>query len=589
MKKLILFGLLFINWICFSQQAYYDDVNLNLTGLDLKNELATKITVTHTNFLSYTPEIWEASSITDEDPSNSNNVILLYGWENGSDGDVTNDISRSKTMNGGNNGDWNREHTYPRSLGDPNLGFEGPGSDAHHLRPTDVQRNSARGSRPFADGSGNSGTTAAGNWYPGDEWKGDVARMMMYMYLRYGDRCLPSVVGVGSNASTPDDMIDLFLEWNAEDPVSVIEDNRNTYHESNDTYAQGNRNPFIDNPYLATLIWGGPAAEDRWGIFETDTEAPTVPINLMVSNETTSTLDLSWTASTDNVGVIGYEVYVDGVFNSNVATTNTTITGLSSETTYALSVLAKDAANNSSALSSTVNGTTLPNTTGGDTCGNETFTNLGGSFSSYDTRTWTGDGGGTWTATDARTDQTLNGSTITIRNGELTSPNVAGGIGSLTVTTRREFSGGDGTFTVYVNNTAVGTIPYSDAEQTTTLSNIDIEGNITIEFKEKTEANDRVSIDDLSWTCFEPLSVDENILSEIELYPNPSKGTIYITNPSFSEKGNLQIFDILGQLVLSSEWPNNNESTMIIDLPKGMLLVKLTVGDASIVKKLIVK
>ena len=67
----------------------------------------------------------------------------------------------------------------------------------------------------------------------------------------------PQVVGVGSTSATPDDMIDLFLEWNAEDPVSDFERQRNTYHDSQQTFAQGNRNPFIDNAYLATRIWGG--------------------------------------------------------------------------------------------------------------------------------------------------------------------------------------------------------------------------------------------------------------------------------------------------------------------------------------------
>jgi hypothetical protein len=55
--------------------------------------------------------------------------------------------------------------------------------------------------------------------------------------------------------------LSLFLGWNAEDPVSTIEIQRNNIIGG----AQGNRNPFIDNPYLATKIWGGTAAEDRWG------------------------------------------------------------------------------------------------------------------------------------------------------------------------------------------------------------------------------------------------------------------------------------------------------------------------------------
>ncbi|RZS93459.1 endonuclease [Aquimarina brevivitae] len=589
MKRITILVALLLSVYCYAQQAYYDDVNLSLTGLALKSELATKVTNTHTNFLTYTPGVWEASRITDEDPNNSNNVILLYGWEDGSDADVTNDRSRSKTMNGGNVGDWNREHTYPRSLGNPNLGSEGPGADAHHLRPTDVQRNGDRGNKAFADGSGNSGTTAQGNWYPGDEWKGDVARMMMFMYIRYGDRCLPSVVGVGSNAATPDDMIDLFLEWNAEDPVSLIEDNRNNYHDSNDTYAQGNRNPFIDNPYLATLIWGGPNAEDRWGIFNTDTEAPTVPDNLVVSNETTSSLDLSWSASTDNIAVTAYDIYVNGALNTSTNTTNTTVSGLTPNTTYALAVLAKDQAGNSSDLSQAVNGTTLPNNNNDEICGSETFSNLGTSASSYETRTWTGDGGGTWTATDARTDQTLNGAAITIRDGALTAPTTNNGISELTITTKRVFSGGDGTFTVRVNGTAVGTIPYSDTEQTTTISNIDIEGAVSIVLTDKASPSDRVSIDDLSWKCFELLSVDENELSSIKIHPNPSSGSIYISSEILTAKGTLQIFDLLGKVILSADLPANKQGTKIMDLPKGMLMVKLTVGNATTIQKLIVK
>ena len=111
--------------------------------------------------------------------------------------------------------------------------------------------------------SGNSGDVGSGNWYPGDEWKGDVARMIMYMYLRYGTRCLPSNVAIGTTNSIDSNMIDLLLEWNVEDPVSDFEKQRNTYHENtSNMYAQGNRNPFIDNPAFATSIWGGTQAED---------------------------------------------------------------------------------------------------------------------------------------------------------------------------------------------------------------------------------------------------------------------------------------------------------------------------------------
>lgn len=367
MKKQLLFLLLSCySFILVAQQSYYDDVNLNLTGIALRDALATKITNTHTNNLSYS-NIWDASMITDVNPTNASEVLLIYGWENGTDGDITNDRERDINNNGGNVGQWNREHTYANSLATPKLdqgGQDGPPyADAHNLRPCDPQRNSSRGNKLFITGSGNSGAEGSG-WYPGDEWKGDVARMMMYMYLRYDTQCLPSNVGIGNTSGTPDDMIDLFLQWNAEDPVSTIEVQRNDYHgNASNTYAQGNRNPFIDNPRLATRIWGGPEAEDIWGIYtNNDTEAPTVPMNLVTSNITTFSIDLSWDASTDNVGVSSYEIYVDGNLENEVSVTNYTITGLASNTTYSLTVLAKDLAENESAQSTPAVETTLEDT-----------------------------------------------------------------------------------------------------------------------------------------------------------------------------------------------------------------------------------
>lgn len=268
MKKIYSLVLLITAAISLGQNGapaspYYNGFNWTQTGTNLKNALATKIALTHINQLSYS-QVWNALKIVDLDPTNSNNVLLIYGWENGSDGDVTNDRSRDKNMNGGAVGEWNREHVFAQSLGNPDLGQEGPGADAQMLRASDVQRNGTRGNRKFGSGSGNSNTVGI-NWYPGDEWKGDCARIIMYMYLRYGDQCLPTYVFTGSPVASDANMLDLLLQWNAEDPVSQYEDTRNTYlGNTNNSFGQGNRNPFIDNPYLATVIWGGPVAQNRW-------------------------------------------------------------------------------------------------------------------------------------------------------------------------------------------------------------------------------------------------------------------------------------------------------------------------------------
>ncbi|WP_281989415.1 fibronectin type III domain-containing protein [Aquimarina aggregata] len=95
-----------------------------------------------------------------------------------------------------------------------------------------------------------------------------------------------------------------------------------------------------------------------------DTEAPTAPANLVASGTTDMETTLTWDASTDNIGVTAYDVSQDGVVVATVATTTATITGLTAETTYAFSVVAKDAAGNESAASNSINVTTdAPDTT----------------------------------------------------------------------------------------------------------------------------------------------------------------------------------------------------------------------------------
>jgi len=262
MNKFLLIPFLFIAEITFAQQSYYNDVDLTLTGQDLYFELQNKIDINNTTF-TY-GDIRDIVKITDEDPSNNSNVLLIYGYDD-SDGNCTTDRSRNKDDFGGGNCEYNREHTFPRSLANPPMPNNGNntvgiGADPHNLRPSDVQANGNRGNKKFITGSGNAGSVS-GAWYPGDEWKGDVARIMMYMYTRYGDRCLPSLVGNGATQGSTD-MLELFLQWNVDDPVSDLEDQRNPHLEN----IYGNRNPFIDNPVLATIIWGGPQAEDRWGL-----------------------------------------------------------------------------------------------------------------------------------------------------------------------------------------------------------------------------------------------------------------------------------------------------------------------------------
>ena len=173
---------------------------------------------------------------------------------------------KKNTMDG--NG-WNREHVWAKSHGDFGNTI-GVGTDVHALRPCDVSVNSARSNRWFAecstayiDGDGPTGCYTSSTewvWKPNENVKGDVARMIFYMATRYeGEGLEPDLQIIDylpSNNNTSDPVhakLSDLLVWHMQDPVDDWERNRNDiiYYDY-----QNNRNPFIDQPEFAELIWG---------------------------------------------------------------------------------------------------------------------------------------------------------------------------------------------------------------------------------------------------------------------------------------------------------------------------------------------
>ncbi|MCY1144275.1 endonuclease [Actinoplanes sp. Pm04-4] len=217
------------------------------SGEQLKTALHTIISRGVTT-LSY-DAVWNALKATDQDPANANNVILLYSG-----------TSRAKSLNGGNSGNWNREHVWAKSHGDFGTAA-GPGTDLHHLRPEDVGVNSLRDNKDF-DNGGSAVASAPGNFTDGDSWeprnavKGDVARMIFYMAVRYeGGDSWPDLEvdnATGSGTAPRIGRVSALLQWNAQDPPDAFERNRNQI-----IYAsyQHNRNPFIDHPEWASSIF----------------------------------------------------------------------------------------------------------------------------------------------------------------------------------------------------------------------------------------------------------------------------------------------------------------------------------------------
>src|SRR5690606_38237056 len=97
-------------------------------------------------------------------------------------------------------------------------------------------------------------------------------------------------------------------------------------------------------------LMGSPVGSEPGG--GSDTTPPSVPSNVVATAVSATEIGVSWSASTDNVGVTGYDVFRDGVLRATVGTTTFSDTGLSPSTTYAYTVRARDAAGNVSSLSS---------------------------------------------------------------------------------------------------------------------------------------------------------------------------------------------------------------------------------------------
>jgi endonuclease I len=229
-----------------SYEEYYQPAE-GKTGAALKQSLHDIIDDHHE--LSYS-DVWEALRNTDEDPNNPNNVLLLYSGR-----------SQSELSNGGNVDDWNREHVWAKSHGDFGTSM-GAGTDIHHLRPTDVTVNSSRSNLDF-DNGGSPHREAPESFYDSDSWeprdsvKGDVARMLFYMAVRYegdvSDEVDLELNNYVNNGSDPyHGKLSVLLEWHEEDPVDEFERRRNNIIFED---YQGNRNPFIDHPEFAEMIW----------------------------------------------------------------------------------------------------------------------------------------------------------------------------------------------------------------------------------------------------------------------------------------------------------------------------------------------
>ncbi len=230
--------------------SYYSGISDSAYGSTLKSSLRTLISK-QTYTASY-DDCKDPSIVKKTDGNASGTKIVLF-WS---------DIEVATTWDGGTT--WNREHVWPQSQGW--FKTSGAGSDLHHIRPSDPSVNSSHNNNPYGVVSTNdychTSTTngsvtidakcKGGVFEPGDDKKGDTARIIFYLLVRYSESDSYPITNVATS-------MDLLLEWNSLDPVDESEQRRNEAVYD----IQGNRNPFIDDSFYADLIWGGAKPSDR--------------------------------------------------------------------------------------------------------------------------------------------------------------------------------------------------------------------------------------------------------------------------------------------------------------------------------------
>ncbi|MCJ1806532.1 M4 family metallopeptidase [Flavobacterium covae] len=323
-----------------------------------------------------------------------------------------------------------------------------------------------------------------------------------------------------------------------------------------------------------------------------DTTAPTTPTNLVASGTTSTSTTLSWTASTDNVGVTGYNIYNGTTLLASSTTTSATVSGLKASTTYNFTVKAKDAAGNLSATSNAVSVTTSAGSS-------ITYCASKGSSQADE-----------WIDYVALNGMT-NTTTADAGYGNFTSKIAPLPYGSNTITFSAGFAGNSYTeyWSVWIDYNKNGT--FESTEKVTTGSSSS-SGNLTGTFTVPTTAlagetrmrvqmkygSTSTACETFSYGEVEDYTVnigaaaiagitfgteisDEANNYNMEIYPNPSNGLLNIRTLD-NRAVSYQIYNLIGQPLKSGKL---NQEINVSDLAAGMYVIEINDGQKTLAKK----
>ncbi|KAF2340953.1 endonuclease [Flavobacterium tistrianum] len=613
MKKNYFLWLLMFTAIGFAQipSGYYSTATG--TGYTLKTQLYNIIKGHTDNGYAGLYTTYQTSDV-DNFYENDGTVLDMYS-ENPSGTDPYN-YSTGSTQRCGNysvEGDcYNREHIIPQSVFNEQSPMV---ADAHFITPTDGKVNGMRSNYPHGNVSSATYTSQNGSklgssavsgysgtvFEPINDFKGDIARMYFYFATRYEN----TVAGYSyamfngtSNQVFTTAFLNMLLAWHAQDPVSAREIARN-----NAVYArQNNRNPFIDHPEYVNQIWGGTSSGD--------TQAPTAPASLASTSTTATSIALSWTASTDNVAVTGYDVYANSVLKTTVSTTTATITGLTASTAYSIYVKATDAAGNVSASSNTISVTTNSSGTGTATdllfseyiegSGNnkalEIANNTGASvnLSAYTIKKQT-NGAGSWSTGLALSGTLTTGSKFVIVNSSMSSSCFSTSAANISTTaTELTFNGNDavGLFKNGILIDIIGTFNGGTAnfaiDVTLRRKSTVTSPSTTFNLSAQWDSYSQDTCNNLASKMVQTPEIEEEVIAdEIAIYPNPSNGNFNIQPGIVNSPYSVEIFSFSGQKVFEKQNTISPE-VLVHNLPTGIYIIKIIKGEKTAFKKVII-
>lgn len=361
MKKILLPIILFSSFFSAQAPAGYYDGTAGLTGYALKSKLHTIISERNFNWnygdlMNYYNQT-DLDKYYDHDATNTTLLLDLYSEIPSGPDSYEYNSGQLISSSGGEGDGYNREHMMPQSTFYSNYPMY---SDLFYVIPTDAKINQLRSNYPY----GISSTTPSNVFYnftnsskigrsaipnypytgrvyePINEFKGDIARSLLYFAVRYEGKLGTFNFNNNANPTSDTNPLDgteekafesaymaMLIQWHTQDPVSQREIDRN-----NTVYGiQKNRNPFIDNPQWVNAIWSQTP----------DAVMPQAPSGLTAVQTGAYFTTLSWTPS-PSTDAIGYKIYQNGTLVASTKNTSISIDHLSPSTVYNFSVKAYD-------------------------------------------------------------------------------------------------------------------------------------------------------------------------------------------------------------------------------------------------------